>query len=228
MTMLDVARRSGVSVATVSNVLHTTAPVADGDPAAGARRRSTSSATARTRWPARSSAASTQHARGRHARRPEPVPRRDRPAGRAARPPRRVRRAHRRDRRTTRDTEADQVRALVGRRVDGVIFPAVTAGSAIPGELLDRGIPVVVVSFEGARPAPGHRSPSTSPPRWGGGRAPGRRSATGGSPSRTRPRCTRRRSTAGPRRCGRRSPATACDPCRHARRRRPPSAAPTT
>lgn len=45
--------------------------------------------------------------------------------------------------------EADQVRALVGRRVDGVIFPAVTEGSAIPGELLDRGIPVVVVSFEG-------------------------------------------------------------------------------
>ena len=46
-----------------------------------------------------------------------------------------------------RDTEADQVRALVRRRVDGVIFPAVTEGSAIPGELLDRGIPVVVVSF---------------------------------------------------------------------------------
>ena len=33
--------------------------------------------------------------------------------------------------------------------MDGVIFPAVTAGSAIPSELLDRGIPVVVVSFEG-------------------------------------------------------------------------------
>jgi DNA-binding LacI/PurR family transcriptional regulator len=48
--------------------------------------------------------------------------------------------------------EADQVRALVGRRVDGVIFPAVTAGSAIPSELLDRGIPVVVVSFEGQDP----------------------------------------------------------------------------
>ena len=29
-TMHDVARRSGVSVATVSNVLHNTAPVADG------------------------------------------------------------------------------------------------------------------------------------------------------------------------------------------------------
>jgi DNA-binding LacI/PurR family transcriptional regulator len=49
-------------------------------------------------------------------------------------------------------TESDQVRALVGRRVDGVIFPAVTAGSTIPSELLDRGIPVVVVSFEGKDP----------------------------------------------------------------------------
>lgn len=49
-------------------------------------------------------------------------------------------------------TESDQVRALVGRRVDGVIFPAVTAGSTIPSELLDRGIPVVVVSFEGSDP----------------------------------------------------------------------------
>ena len=44
------------------------------------------------------------------------------------------------------------MRALVGRRVPGVIFPAVTAGSTIPTELLDRGIPVVVVSFEAADP----------------------------------------------------------------------------
>jgi DNA-binding LacI/PurR family transcriptional regulator len=44
-------------------------------------------------------------------------------------------------------TEAAQVRALVERRVDGVVFPGVTEGSAIPGELLDRGIPVVVASF---------------------------------------------------------------------------------
>src|SRR4029079_4824831 len=50
------------------------------------------------------------------------------------------------------ETEVAQVRALVGRRVDGVIFPAVTAGSAIPSELLDRGIPVVVVSFEATDP----------------------------------------------------------------------------
>ena len=54
--------------------------------------------------------------------------------------------------RTIPETESDQVRALVGRRVDGVIFPAVTAGSTIPTELLDRGIPVVVVSFEAADP----------------------------------------------------------------------------
>lgn len=46
-----------------------------------------------------------------------------------------------------RDVEADQVRALAERRVDGVIFAAVTEGSTIPVEMLDRGIPVVLVSF---------------------------------------------------------------------------------
>lgn len=45
--------------------------------------------------------------------------------------------------------EADQARALADRRVDGVIFGPVTAGSRVPTELLDRGIPVVFVSFEG-------------------------------------------------------------------------------
>jgi LacI family transcriptional regulator, galactose operon repressor len=45
------------------------------------------------------------------------------------------------------DIEADQVSALADRRVDGVIFAAVTEGSTIPVEMLDRGIPVVLVSF---------------------------------------------------------------------------------
>jgi LacI family transcriptional regulator, galactose operon repressor len=45
------------------------------------------------------------------------------------------------------EIEADQVRALAERRVDGVIFAAVTEGSTIPVEMLDRGIPVVLVSF---------------------------------------------------------------------------------
>jgi LacI family transcriptional regulator len=45
------------------------------------------------------------------------------------------------------EIEADQVRALADRRVDGVIFAAVTAGSTMPLEMLDRGIPVVLVSF---------------------------------------------------------------------------------
>ncbi len=45
------------------------------------------------------------------------------------------------------ETEAAQVRALVERRVDGVVFPGVTEGSTIPAELLERGIPVVTASF---------------------------------------------------------------------------------
>jgi LacI family transcriptional regulator len=47
------------------------------------------------------------------------------------------------------DVEAAQVRALADRRVDGVIFASVTAGSTIPEEMLDRGIPVVLASFAG-------------------------------------------------------------------------------
>jgi DNA-binding LacI/PurR family transcriptional regulator len=148
--MLDVARRSGVSVATVSNVLHRTAPVADttrarvleaieelgyrqNEVARSLKRRAT-----RTLGVVIPDALNPFHATV--ALQVE-------------------RRAHRDGfavliTETENDpaTESDQVRALVGRRVDGVIFPAVTAGSTIPTELLDRGIPVVVVSFEGRDP----------------------------------------------------------------------------
>jgi LacI family transcriptional regulator len=48
--------------------------------------------------------------------------------------------------------ERSQVRALVERRVDGVVFPSVTEGSSIPAELLDRNIPVVSVDFAGDDP----------------------------------------------------------------------------
>jgi DNA-binding LacI/PurR family transcriptional regulator len=147
VTMHDVARRSGVSIATVSNVLHGTAPVADGtrtrvlaaidelgyrsnEVARSLKRRST-----QTLGVVIPDALNPFHATV--ALQVE-------------------RRAHRdgfavlvAETENDPDTEADQVRALVGRRVDGVIFPAVTAGSAIPSELLDRGVPVVVVSFEG-------------------------------------------------------------------------------
>jgi DNA-binding LacI/PurR family transcriptional regulator len=145
--MHDVARRSGVSIATVSNVLHGTAPVAEGtrtrvlaaieelgyrrnEVARSLKRRST-----QTLGVVIPDALNPFHATV--ALQVE-------------------RRAHRdgfavlvAETENDPDTEADQVRALVGRRVDGVIFPAVTAGSAIPSELLDRGVPVVVVSFEG-------------------------------------------------------------------------------
>jgi DNA-binding LacI/PurR family transcriptional regulator len=148
--MHDVARRSGVSVGTVSNVLHRTAPVSEetrrrvlqaidelgyrqNEVARSLKRRAT-----KTLGVVIPDALNPFHATV--ALQVE-------------------RRAHRDGfavllAETENDpaTESDQVRALVGRRVDGVIFPAVTAGSTIPSELLDRGIPVVVVSFEAADP----------------------------------------------------------------------------
>ena len=45
--------------------------------------------------------------------------------------------------------EAAQVRALVARRVDGVIFAALSEGSSSLGDLLDRGVPTVLASFGG-------------------------------------------------------------------------------
>ena len=148
VTMRDVARRSGVSIATVSNVLHHTAPVADStrqrvmesiheldyrqnEVARSLKRRAT-----KTLGVVIPDALNPFHAT--IALEVE-------------------RRAHRdgfavvvAETENDPETENDQVRALVGRRVDGVIFPAVTAGSSIPSELLDRGVPVVTVSFEGS------------------------------------------------------------------------------
>jgi LacI family transcriptional regulator len=48
--------------------------------------------------------------------------------------------------------ERSQVRSLVERRVDGVVFPSVAVGSTIAAELLDRDIPVVCVTFAGDDP----------------------------------------------------------------------------
>jgi LacI family transcriptional regulator len=45
--------------------------------------------------------------------------------------------------------EAAQCRALVARRVDGVIFAALTEGSTCLADLLDRGVPTVLASFGG-------------------------------------------------------------------------------
>lgn len=150
VTMLDVARRSGVSVATVSNVLHRTAPVAE------ATRQRVLEAIEELGYRQNEVARSLK----RRATRTLGVVIPD------ALNPFHATVALQVERRAHRDgfavliaetendpaTESDQVRALVGRRVDGVIFPAVTAGSTIPTELLDRGIPVVVVSFEGRDP----------------------------------------------------------------------------
>ena len=148
--MHDVARRSGVSVGTVSNVLHRTAPVSE------ETRRRVLAAIDELGYRQNEVARSLKRRATRtlgvvipdalnpfHATVALQVERRAHRDGFAV-----VISATEYDR----DTEADQVRALVRRRVDGVIFPAVTEGSAIPGELLDRGIPVVVVSFEAADP----------------------------------------------------------------------------
>jgi LacI family transcriptional regulator len=47
------------------------------------------------------------------------------------------------------EIEAAQCRALVARRVDGVIFAALTEGSTSLADLLDRGVPTVLASFGG-------------------------------------------------------------------------------
>ena len=144
--MREVASRSGVSVATVSNVLHNTAPVAE-----STRRRvlkAIDDLGYRQNEVARSLKRQATHTLG------VAIPDALNPFH-ASVALEVERRAHRdgfavlvAETQNDPETEAAQVRALVGRRVDGVIFPAVTAGSAIPSELLDRGIPVVVVSFE--------------------------------------------------------------------------------
>ncbi|HVI38309.1 MAG TPA: LacI family DNA-binding transcriptional regulator, partial [Gaiellales bacterium] len=146
-TMRDVARRSGVSVATVSNVLHNTAPVAE-----RTRLRVLEAIEQlgyRQNEVARSLKRQTTHTLG------VSIPDALNPFH-ATLALEVERRAHRdgfavlvAETENDPETEMAQVQALVGRRVDGVIFPAVTAGSAIPSELLDRSIPVVVVSFEG-------------------------------------------------------------------------------
>ena len=69
------------------------------------------------------------------------------------------------------------MRALVARRVDGVVFPGVTEGSTIPGELLERGIPVVIVSSPPRTPASAS-SISTRRRRWWGSSSTWPRSAT--------------------------------------------------
>jgi LacI family transcriptional regulator len=148
--MHDVARRSGVSIATVSNVLHGSAPVAD--PTRQRVLAAIEELGYRRNEVARSLKRRTTQTLG------VVIPDALNPFNASV--AREVeRRAHRdgfavlvAETEHDPETEADQVRALVGRRVDGVIFPAVTAGSAIPGELLDRGVPVVVVSFEGHDP----------------------------------------------------------------------------
>lgn len=148
--MVDVARKAGVSVGTVSNVVRGTAPVAretrervelamrdlgyrHNEVARALRRSATQTLGVIMPDPLNPFyAAVTQQ-----------VERRARRAGYAV---------------LIADTELDprieaaQVRVLVERRVDGVVFPGVTEGSTIPTELLDRGIPVVAASFTASDP----------------------------------------------------------------------------
>jgi DNA-binding LacI/PurR family transcriptional regulator len=148
--MVDVARRAGVSVGTVSNVARGTAPVADETRARV--QRAMGELGYRQNEVARALRRATTQTLG--VVMPDPlnpfyaavtqqVERRARRAGYA------VLMA---DTELDPEAEAAQVRVLVERRVDGVVFPGVTEGSAIPGELLDRGIPVVVASFSADDP----------------------------------------------------------------------------
>jgi LacI family transcriptional regulator len=148
--MVDVARRAGVSVGTVSNVARGTAPVA-----AETRervQRAMRDLGYRQNEVARALRRATTQTLG--VVMPDPL----NPfyAAVAQQVERRARREGyavlTADTELDPDTEAAQVRVLVERRVDGVIFPGATEGSAIPGELLDRGIPVVVASFSADDP----------------------------------------------------------------------------
>ena len=207
--MVDVARRSGVSVATVSNVLHRTAPVSE------ATRRRVLEAIDELGYRQNEVARSlkrraTQHAGRRHPRRPEPVPRDRRAAGRAARPPRRLRRAPGRDRERSRDRVRPGARARrpprrrrhLPRRDRGLDHPV---GAARPRRAGGRGL------VRGPRPAPRHRPRRRVRGHGGRSSATSPASATSGSPSPTRAR-TRSRSTAAPPRSPTPSPGAACEP----------------
>jgi LacI family transcriptional regulator len=146
-TMHDVARRAGVSVGTVSNVLRGRVPVA-----ATTRARVLASIAElgyRRNEVARALKEKTTHTLG------IVVPGALNPffATLTVHVERRARRDGYgvlvADTNGEPEVEAAQVRALADRRVDGVIFASVTASSDIPEEMLERGIPVVLASFAG-------------------------------------------------------------------------------
>jgi LacI family transcriptional regulator len=148
--MADVARRAGVSVGTVSNVSRGTAPVAD--ETRERVQRAIKELGYRQNEVARALRRSVTQTLG--VVMPDPL----NPfyASVAQHVERRARRdgyaVLTADTELDPETEAAQVRVLVERRVDGVVFPGVTEGSTIPGELLDRGIPVVAASFSADDP----------------------------------------------------------------------------
>jgi LacI family transcriptional regulator len=147
VTLNDVARRAGVSKSTVSNVVRNAAPVAPGtrrrvegaiselgyrpnEVARALKQRSTQTLGLVITDTVNPFAASLAQAVVRRARR-------DGYAVLIA------------DTDGDSEIEAAQVRALVARRVDGVIFAALTEGSTNLGDLLDRGVPTVLASFGG-------------------------------------------------------------------------------
>jgi LacI family transcriptional regulator len=147
VTLNDVARRAGVSKSTVSNVVRGAAPVAPGtrrrvegaiselgyrpnEVARALKQRSTQTLGLVITDTVNPFAASLAQAVVRRARR-------DGYAVLIA------------DTDGDPQIEAAQVRALVARRVDGVIFAALTEGSTNLGDLLDRDVPTVLASFGG-------------------------------------------------------------------------------
>jgi LacI family transcriptional regulator len=145
VTMHDVARVAGVSVGTVSNVLRQSAPVAE--PTRARVLAAIAELGYRRNEVARALKENTTHTLG------VVVPGSVNPFF-ATLTVQVERTARKRgfgvlvaDTNGDPEIEADQVRALAERRVDGVIFASVTEGSTIPLEMLDRGIPAVLVSF---------------------------------------------------------------------------------
>ncbi len=148
--MVDVARKAGVSVGTVSNVARGTAPVAD------ETRERVQRAMRELGYRHNEVARALRRAATQTLGVVMPDPLNPFYAAVAQQVERRARRdgyaVLMADTELDPETESMQVRVLVERRVDGVVFPGVTEGSVIPTELLDRGIPVVVASFSANDP----------------------------------------------------------------------------
>ena len=168
VTLIDVARRAGVSKSTVSNVVRGAPPVAPRDTRPASRRRSARSATGRTGSPGRCGSAPRRSLGARRPRPRQPVLRASsRTASSAARTRGRLRRPDRQHRAATRRSSARRSRALMSRRVDGVALRRPRAGLEPAPAAARRGLPVVCAFSAGDDDRLGRRSTPTTRPAMG-------------------------------------------------------------